>query len=223
MGTLTGTALVNRARRILQDQATGGTRWLDAELLDWINDAQREIVLLKPNSKSVTSNVQLITGTKQTLPPTGIQLLDVIRNANGPAITRVEREIMDAENRNWHISTANATVIHYVFSEDAPDTYYVYPPQPGSGQGQIEIVYSAAPVDLVALSNTIDVNDIYSGPIVDYILYRSYSKDTEYAGNDQRAANHYGAFQNSLGFKVQAEQVNNPNMNGRVGRAMGMG
>jgi hypothetical protein len=219
MGTLTGTVLVSRARRILQDQAPGGTRWLDIELLDWINDAQREIVLLKPNAKSVTANQQLVAGTKQTLPATGIQLLDVIRNTSGPAITRVEREIMDAENRNWHQSTASTTVLHYVFSEDAPEVYYVYPPQPGS-PGSIEIVYSAAPTDLATLSNTIDLNDIYAGPMVDYILYRSYSKDTEYAGNDQRATNHYNAFQNSLGLKVQAEQTSTPNANGRIGRAV---
>lgn len=219
MGTITGQKIVDRARRLLQDQATGGTRWLDAEVLDWINDAQREIVLLKPNAKSVTANLTLVQGTKQGLPSAGIQLLSIVRNVSGPAILRVDRSVLDSENRNWHTDTADDTVLHYVFDEDAPTTFYVYPPQPAS-PGAIEIVYAGSPTDLANLAATIDLNDIYANPILDYLLYRSYSKDTEYAGNAERAANHYAAFQGSLGLKVQAEVTSSPNQNPITGRAI---
>ena len=40
MGTLTGTNIIDRARFTLQDSS--GVRWTDAELLTYINDAQRE-------------------------------------------------------------------------------------------------------------------------------------------------------------------------------------
>jgi hypothetical protein len=59
---------------------------------------------------------------------------------------------------------------------------------------------------------SIALNDIYANVILDYVLYRAYSKDSDYAGNAQRAANHYTAFNNSLGNRVQVEQIATPNV-----------
>jgi hypothetical protein len=212
VGTITGTQIVARARRVLQDQTSGGTRWLDAEVLDWINDAQREIVLVKPESKSTIEDLVCVTGTKQTLPSTAVRLLAVIRNTNGRAIRKVDRFVLDSENPNWHLASPSAVAEHFVFDDDAPTTFYLYPPQPAADQGSVEVNYSASPVDLAALTNTIDLADIYANPILDYLLYRAYSKDTEYAGNEQRAMTHYSAFYNSLGVKTQGEAAAGPRM-----------
>lgn len=218
MGTITAQAIVDRARHILQDTTTGGTRWLDPELLKWVNDAQREIVLLKPNAYSAVESVTLEAGTRQNLPAAGLLLLAIVRNTTGHAVRRVDRNIMDSENSAWHTDTQSANVEHYVFDEDAPDTFWVYPPN--NGAGSVEIIYSKSPADLADLSDPITLNDIYSNVILDYILYRAYSKDTDYAGNATRASNHYNAFNNSLGVKVKAEATSSPNQNVQTMRAV---
>ena len=220
MGTITGQQIVDRARRILQDTTSGGTRWLDAEMLDWINDAQREIVLLKPNSFSSVEDLALVAGTKQTLPAEGLLLLTVVRNVNGKAVRRVDRNILDSENPDWHTATPGNTVEHYIFDEDAPDTFWVYPPQSGT-PGDVEVIFSKAPTDLASLVSVITLNDIYMNVILDYVLYRAYSKDTDYAGNVQRASNHYNGFNNSLGVKTQVEFSSSPNQNISTARAAG--
>jgi hypothetical protein len=46
--------------------------------------------------------------------------------------------------------------------------------------------------------------------MLDYMLYRAYSKDAEYAANAQRAVAHFQAFQNALGVKSQTEAVSQP-------------
>lgn len=221
MGTLTGTNIVTRARKILQDTTSGGTRWLDAELLDWINDGQREIVLLKPNAYSTVENLTLVEGTRQALPASGLMLLSVIRNvSNGRVVRRVDRNILDSENPNWHAASASATVEHYTFDEDAPANFWVYPPQPSSGFGSVELIYSKSPEDLASLASVITLNDIYANVILDYVLYRAYSKDTDYAGNAQRAANHYQAFNNALGVRSQIDTISSPNANVMTDRAI---
>lgn len=217
MGTITGTEIADRARRVLQDTASGGTRWLDAEILDWINEAQRAIVLVKPNAKSTVADVTMVAGAKQSLPTGGIQLLSITRNANGPAITRVDRRIMDAENRSWYTATASNTALHYIFDEDAPDTFYLYPPQTGT-PGDIEMNYSVAPTDLGSLASTIDLNDIYDAPILDYVLYRAYMKDTDYSGNLERATTHYQAFVGAVTGKASAELQGSPNADLAIAR-----
>ena len=78
---LTGTNLLSRVKDTLQD--TSSVRWTEAELLRYINDAQREIVNFIPEASAVTTNVQLVTGTLQTLPTNGLRLIKITRNMSG--------------------------------------------------------------------------------------------------------------------------------------------
>src|SRR6056300_1306491 len=83
MGTLTGANLINRIQDTLQD--TTSVRWPEAELLRYINDAQREIVNFRPEASSTHANVQLVTGTEQSLPSDGLRLIKVVRNMSSVA------------------------------------------------------------------------------------------------------------------------------------------
>ena len=220
-GTLTGTNLLSRIKDTLQD--TTSVRWPEAELLRYINDAQREIVNFRPESSAKTANVQLVTGTKQALPTDGLRLIKVTRNmsdASGGAtgkraIRIVNVDILNTQEPDWNDPTvsgdaAHGTVVkHYIFDEDDPRNFYVYPGV--SGNAYVEVVYSASPTDLANTSATISVDDIYANAIIDYVLYRSYMKDAEYAGNAQRAQNHYQLFTASIGQGGQSAMLLEPN------------
>jgi hypothetical protein len=75
------------------------------------------------------------------------------------------------------------------------------------------------------VSGNISLPDIYGNALGDYVLYRAYTKDSEYAGNAQRAVAHYTAFANALGIEIKGTlavapvTVANPN----VARAAGGG
>lgn len=197
-----------RARNLLQDQ--DGVRWVDDELLRWLNDAQREIVLLKPDSYSTrNSSFACAQGTLQALPADGLQILDVTRNtgASKRAIRLVSRYILDAENPDWHGATPASEVRVFTYDDRAPTSFYVYPP--AETGLSVEILYSTAPPAATLVGN-IALNDIYVGAIVDYIVYRAFSKDAEYAQNSQRAENHYAKFMNSLGVKAGVEGTEGP-------------
>ena len=88
-------------------------------------------------------------------------------------------------------------------------------PKAVSGTHSLDIVYSSAPTDITISdfssdTQTISVDDVYSNAILDYILYRSYQKDSEYSGNAQRAQMHYQSFTNSLGIKTRADAAVSP-------------
>ena len=213
MATITVSSLLAKAAVILQDPTN--IRWPQSELLDWLNDGQREVALYKPNAFVKNTNKQLVTGTKQSLPEDGVSLVDVVRNLGtngttpGNAIRMVSREILDAQLPSWHSSTAAAAVKHFVYTPLDPKTFYVYPPQPASGQGQVEIVYVASPND-ASLNGNITLDDIYVTALLNYILYRAYSKDAEYANNAQLATAYYNSFQGVLQGKVTAEAASSP-------------
>lgn len=49
--------IIDRARRLINDEVSSfasAEAWSDAELLEWITDAQREVVKLKPEANAIT-------------------------------------------------------------------------------------------------------------------------------------------------------------------------
>jgi hypothetical protein len=206
MSTITAAALINRTSIILQD--TTNIRWPRDELLGWLNDGEREIVLHKPNAYIRNVPTGLTTGSKQALPVDGVSLIDVPRNVNGNAVRVVSREILDAQSPGWHVSTQAVAIKHYVYSPLDPKTYYVYPPSNGSSS--VDLVYAASPGD-IGEQSLILVDDVYATALINYILYRAYSKDAEYAANSAQAAAFYQQFMTLLGAKVTAETVTSPN------------
>jgi hypothetical protein len=219
--SVTVQSVIDRVQTTLQD--TTGVRWpVVSELVLWINDAQREIALLKPDSSAKNETVTLVTGTKQTIPSGGNRLLRAVRNmsaaSNGTgkrSVRLVSREVLDAQTPDWHDPTvggdaAHTSVIkHYIYDEANPRNFYVYPGV--SGASYLEIIYSANP-SAVAQSDNLDIPDIYANAVMNYVLYMAYMKDAEYAGNSQRAANHYQIFTASVTGKGQVDAITTPNV-----------
>ena len=223
MGTLTGANLISRIQDSLQD--TTGVRWTEAELLRYINDAQREVVNFKPQASADHSNVQLATGTEQSIPDVALSLIKVVRNmsATGSSATGkksirlVDEDILNSIEPDWHDPTvtgdaAHGSVIkHYVFDPDDPRKFYVYPGVKDGENAYVELITSRSPTDLSATSSTIYIDDIYGNALIDYVLFRCYMKDSEFAGNAQRASQHYQLFLNSVSSGISSKNLINPN------------
>mgnify|MGYP000205126345 CR=1 FL=1 len=223
MGTLTGANLISRIQDSLQD--TTGVRWTEAELLRYINDAQREVVNFKPQASADHSNVQLATGTEQSIPDVALSLIKVVRNMSATggsatgkkSIRLVDEDILNSIEPDWHDPTvtgdaAHGSVIkHYMFDPDDPRRFYVYPGVKSGLNAYVELITSRSPTDLSATSSTIYIDDIYGNALVDYVLFRCYMKDSEFAGNAQRASQHYQLFLNSVSSGISSKNLINPN------------
>ncbi len=207
MANVTVDSVLQAVGTLLQDPSF--IRWPQTELLAWLNDGQREIVLAKPSASVKNTEMVLVAGTKQQIPTDGINLIEITRNKNGNAIRIVSREILDAQMPDWHSQAkATAVVKHYAYNPKDPKTFYVYPAS--TGGNLIEVVYSANPTDCT-LGGIINLDDIYKSALINYIAYRAYSKDTEYAENVQLAADYYGKFASVIGIKETVDNATNPN------------
>lgn len=211
-------AIVGRIKTTLLETTADGTRWKNAELLEWINEAYQAIVQIKPDASTINTQVQLVAGTRQAIPADGMRLIDVIRcthpDSDGEGITVYSRQQMDAARRGWHREPQTLDIEHYMFDELDPKTFYVYPP--AASQAQVELVYSSIPAPHDSSSDqvpndVIRMDDSYAPVIVDYCLYRAYSKDADHATNLNRAQMHYNALLRALGQKVQVDLAISPN------------
>lgn len=224
--TITAQSLVLRAVGVLQD--TTSIRWPSNELVRWLNDAQREVVMYRPDALNTTATMTLAAGSRQdldsaSLSPAPSKLIEITRNMAASsakkAVRLVPRQILDAQTPGWHALTGTVDILHYMFDPRDPKTFYVYPP--ATTLAQLEIMYSAFPTDIAepgdgalytAISGNISLPDIYGNALLDYILYRAYSKDSEYAGNVARAQAHYAAFTGTLGAEIKSTLAVQPQM-----------
>jgi hypothetical protein len=221
-------SIIRRCVETLQD--TTSIRWPVPELVRYLNDGQREVVMYRPDSMVTNQTITCVAGSKQGLPANGAKLIEVVRNARSAgtkrAVRMVNREILDAQTPGWHNLTGVDDVLHFMYDPRDPRVFYVYPP--ATTNAQLDIVYASYPTDIVepadgslhtAVTGDISLPDIYGNVLQDYILYRSYTKDSDYAGNAARAQAHYAAFANALGIEIRATIAVAPNPTSNPNRA----
>lgn len=203
--------VITRVADVLND--IENLRWTYEELQRWLNDGRREICALRPDLYVTSATVELDAGTKQSIPDDGVRLVDVVRNmagnTPGTAPRIVERELLDVHMPGWHTKTASTAVKHYMYDERDPKVFYVYPP--AASGAKLDIVYSQLPSDLSDTDADLGNEAAHTGALIDYILYRAFSKDADFAGNIQRAAAHYSQFMSQLGLGKKANYVQSPN------------
>lgn len=181
-------------------------RWPKAELLDYYNDAIRAVIIVRPEAGETSEVLTCVAGTKQQLPSGASRLLDISQVVGGRVVRPVPREVLDSQFPDWHSSSG--VIESYCYDEQTPKTYFVFP---GAIEGtQLDAVISRIPepVTLSQVENDeiVKLDELYMNPILEWMLYRCYSKDSQNgAVHLQLAQQHYQAFNDQLGIKMQSE------------------
>ena len=221
--------VLNAVGVIAQDEEN--VRWPLAELRVWLNEAQNIVVMHKPNATARSVVIELAEGTLQTLDAAYLSLIAVPRNLKSAqdsprlgarAITPSDRATLDGIDPDWHDTDrcpATKLVRHVIADPAVPREFYVYPGNDGTGiiEASVSVVPTPVPVpvgdpeDIASYEIDLDIEDIYASALVDYTLYRAYSKDAAIPALAARAQAHYGQFASALGIKLTGEQRYNAN------------
>ena len=222
--TISASSILRRAVDLLQDQTS--VRWPMHELTRYFNDAQRIVVKARPDAMNTATTMTLSVGARQSLKsvtantagnaaltPTPAKLIEITRNMTDPqsAITKVDRKMMDAGDRNWYAATPAAVIKHFMFDERDPTAFYTYPP--ALTTSKVEVMYSAFPTDITEpstgtiwsdVTGNLSLPDIYADDVLNIIIAKAYLKDSEFAGNAERASFYLGLVDKSLGAEIAA-------------------
>ena len=102
MSVITAASIIDKAAKLLMD--VNNVKWTRSELLGWINDAQRQIVIMSPNATNKVATIKLVAGTRQSIPSDGWTLLNIIRYMGtdgtkpGRAVRLASYDMMDSFN-----------------------------------------------------------------------------------------------------------------------------
>ena len=202
-------SIIRRVVETLQDPTS--IRWPVPELVRYLNDGQREIKLHRPDTVRQTGDIPLVAGSRQTLPASADKLIEVWHNkASKRAVQMVDRRILDDQSPGWHALNGVTEILHYTYDPRVPTEFFVYPP---AATGAVLVgAYSVNPTDVAepadgslytAVTGNVAVIDALANALQQYILARSFMKDSEYAGNSSRAQAHYAMFADALGIEVK--------------------
>lgn len=197
--------LINRVSRILNDEEDGARRWDQSELLEWLNDGQREVVLHRPDASVKSAEFTCINNARQTLPDEALSLVDVVRNSDGAPIFQMaslEWGCLDHEMESDRIDL-------FSFDERNPRQFYLHP-TPDAGT-EIDVLYSILPQEVVVTdfesdTKPLSISALYANAILDYMLFRALQKEDD-AASSAKAAAHYEAFLSSLAGKRAGDKA----------------
>ena len=182
-------SILDSAAALLND--AGAVRWSRAELVTWINDGQLALIKIKPAAKTISGVLQLVPGATQTLPADCLTFLELQDNVSGVVATPCDKSSLDSFSPKWRTTPTSNSVLHYMPSINAGE-FFVYPAQ-NDTPASVTLTYVAYPIPVIA-TGTLDVRDEFAPNILNYVLYRAYSKDAEVAQNSALAASYFALF-----------------------------
>jgi hypothetical protein len=205
--------------------------WSQDDHLAYLNAAENLIAVLKPDSYNPDLIYQLQAGTRQQIPdgtatfldpdgntlPRAIEVIRFGRNMGsdgetpGADIKLIAQSDMDEACPDWRSDIEDPEIIHAIFDKNDRRRFEVYPPQPSSGMGWMELIATAIPTPIEKDGDSYDVSinlgDEYLQAIRAYMKFRAYGRDAKWSQfAAQRALDAWNLFVTMIGRKDLIEK-----------------
>ncbi len=173
-----------------QTRDTDNVTWTEPDALKYVNEAVKRTIQRAPQANSKKVLVDCVAGIDQALPSDAVQLITIVSNSEtggraGLSIHRVDPQLKDSFAPDWRRTRANAVVIEWM-TRSMPTEFMVYPPLDTNRQLVAE--YSFYPPELTALTDTVVIHNDYIEPVSNWVLYRTYGRDSEDTPSIARSA-----------------------------------
>jgi hypothetical protein len=192
------------------------------EISRWMNHAAGQIATIHPRAASQYVTLTLAAGARQDLRTidankSWVRLHELVCNVSGSSpigdtIRAVSRQSRDAAFKNWRATAATATAVkEYSQDEREPFTFDVYPPV-ANGTKVLALasirpaaycVLNGGGTALADANELVPLADGFEIPVLDYTLFRLFSKDANDPSYQSRAAMHLQAFQLAMGIETE--------------------
>ena len=166
--------------------------WTDPDMLLYINAAQRQIALVRPDAYSAIETLLLTAGeTKHSLASGQLRLLGVTRNMGsdgttpGKPIRMADFESHQLYDQNWHTAVGKIVIRDVMYDEKTPTYLFTDPPVHATTPVYIEVKVSKVPTDVTDVdTGALSLSHIYDQPMRQFMLHQAYAKEIESVGQD---------------------------------------
>lgn len=213
--------IIRKAAKALIDE--DNERWTLGELVDYLNEAEREMYLLRPDlyASRVTETFSQ-DSNYISFSPYDEKILDVeyattLTDSTTYPIRLVDMATLEAVMPDWRNATATNAVKHYMFDPRDRSIVYLYPP--AKADTRIRLLKAVLPEPIAQptagqtyldVTGIVTVPEEFEGALVSYVLHKAYLKDSEEAGSQARAQSYYQHFATILGVSTKTTVETGP-------------
>ena len=180
--------------------------WTENMLLNYFNLALREMFNVRPDLFNHSIEYVCQEGYRQIAPSDNLHFFKVFSNVNGRICKYMPLATLNNINPKWTTNKPDEEVEIFTYDFDNPKFFYVYPPAVNGLKLNVE--YSQVDKWYLDTEEDFPLPSNWVATVMDYMCYRAYQRDTEFAPNDTRIQSHLTAFQQSLQNKAQADITN---------------
>lgn len=209
--------IVDEVGTILNDMEPGNAhlRWPVPELLNYLTEGTAAIAQGKPSIFVTVDTLELGPGSTQRLPDKYTRLLDIHFNINpdGSEGGSVLPGVYALQQAFQKPGCSSGSLVEVYAAYPGSERYYwVDPPVPRGLTyiPRVEAVVMLTPQVITSVNQPLllpgSSPEMYQGALVDWMLYRCYSKDEQSQTSLERSQVHFKSFQTYVGAAVGATQ-----------------
>ncbi|SIO50546.1 hypothetical protein SAMN05444172_2579 [Burkholderia sp. GAS332] len=221
--------LVLEVAKLLNDAEDGFEylRWTSDDLLEYANDGAVQIAMLRPDVVSQTETIPLQPGARQELPEGSTRFFRVEGTVDryGRIVGQPSKTDGTAARvaNTWFTPIAcpvsgDYVALSFSFDDTNPTVFYVEPPVPVGQSVKVAVSLARVP-DEFGADDPVPIDRRFHNAVIEWMLYRAFSKDQESATNSTHAASHLKHFYDMLGMSQRADDRYYRKAAGELGNA----
>jgi hypothetical protein len=204
-GLYTVADIMQRVRRSFGDEAAVQVE--DQDILNWINDACREIVMQHENLLQTSGVIDSVAGQEFYTPPADCFTINLIMyrnssdaNASYYALRYVNSAQMTQWADGWR-GNDYGTGVPKFFTRADDGKFAIFPAPDSSLIGAIKVVYARYAADVVNSASVIDLPAYYHSTVDHFCMMKAYELDEDWPSADRKAQ----LMQSTLNFNTGRE------------------
>lgn len=185
--------VITRVKRIFGDES--GVQLEDADILRWINDAQREVVMHNEGVLETISTIDTVVDQDEYAFPSDVFILRSLRYKDDDMESYSHIDFKNLQEFDSFINGWDGTYygsrrpyIYTVYDR----TIFLFPRPDKSSTAGLKVLYSQSPVEVVTSVDPLSLPIHYHNAIVKYALTKAYEMDEDYESSGLQFAQFQG-------------------------------
>lgn len=189
MSTLTVLDVKTRVKRKFGDEA--GVQLTDADILRYINDAQRKIAMRNDSVLEKSATANSVANQQEYTLPTDLLKFKYMSYKGSADVSYQPMQGMTLNELNLYIDGWDASTVArgvpVIYALHA-GKFIVYPTPQDAVTAAFKIYYCRKPTDVALDGDIIDLPELYHDTVVDFVLQDAYEMDEDWQAAAAKSA-----------------------------------
>lgn len=187
-GILTVSDIYDRVKRTFGDESA--VQVTEADIIRWINDAQREAVMQNEGLLQKVDYISTVADTKEYTLPTDLFTLSHVYVKDSSETAYYALRWLALRQFSEYVDGWDGNAVEsipLIYTQQQKDKIVIYPIPQSSVANGLKLIYSRYPDDVVNSASTLDLPPYFHSYIVNFCLMQAYEMDEDWESASQKA------------------------------------